>query len=547
MRLAFDYMKQAQLNSEETYSYLSGSGIDGYSCKTVTYWDDPLATPIMTVISSTEVMPDDAALAEAVASQPVSIGLCAGNLQFYESGVLTADGCCTDIDHGVLAVGYGVDTASSLPYFKVKNSWGIGWGEDGYVRLERVDDGVGACGMLQYSTAVEVGPPQCTSDVFCGGHGEAGEETGEDPMGWNCECTCEERAGRQCQWDCVQDTDCANSEKGPFCSSDGFCASSPTLPQGCIYVDGDGKESADVTTNVTCTGDIFCHTEPDDFQDVFTSLTRQEMSALNIYCSGFNEDNDWLLGLANGAALLTDLSELFTDVSFSPMGDVTADFAEIVLAGIPTLSKIGLEFTVMGIGDEELAALGKTLAKAQSLRDLWINLRLNDEDDGDVYITATGAGEFTESLSSSKSLKNIYLSFFQNPNIMAEGVMNVAAAMKMGFSELQTIYLNLDTTFPESTYEDGNDAVGALGSAIGVLSSSVSLESVILSLGGNHFDEPGQILLGEGLACAVDNGVTLPDFEETCACGLTFDAEANCLKLQYDSTDVYDCLICTLK
>lgn len=57
---------------------------------------------------------DEAALKKAVAVQPVSVAICAsGGLQFYHSGVVGGK-CCDELDHGVLAVGYGVVSASSL-------------------------------------------------------------------------------------------------------------------------------------------------------------------------------------------------------------------------------------------------------------------------------------------------------------------------------------------------------------------------------------------------------------------------------------------------
>ena len=67
----------------------------------------------------------------------------------YAGGIVTADSCTTRIDHAVLAVGY--DSVSK--YFKVKNSWGSGWGERGYFRIEM---GPNTCGMLDYAYTTSV-------------------------------------------------------------------------------------------------------------------------------------------------------------------------------------------------------------------------------------------------------------------------------------------------------------------------------------------------------------------------------------------------------
>jgi len=78
---------------------------------------------------------------------PLSVALDASLLFSYTSGVInpTPDGCeTTELDHAVLAVGFGVDTTSNLPYWIVKNSWGASWGEQGYFRMVR---GTGACGI----------------------------------------------------------------------------------------------------------------------------------------------------------------------------------------------------------------------------------------------------------------------------------------------------------------------------------------------------------------------------------------------------------------
>jgi len=89
------------------------------------------------------------AMMSAVAQQPVSVGIGANAhvFQSYKSGVI--DGSCGKMpDHGVLVVGYGTDSAQG-DYWKVKNSWGKTWGEDGYVRIKRDRSWRGECAILQ--------------------------------------------------------------------------------------------------------------------------------------------------------------------------------------------------------------------------------------------------------------------------------------------------------------------------------------------------------------------------------------------------------------
>ena len=85
------------------------------------------------------------AMQSAVNLTPVSIAIQADQnvFQNYASGVITG-GCGQNIDHGVLLVGYGQE--NGVDYWLVKNSWGVSWGENGYVRIAASSEDV--CGVL---------------------------------------------------------------------------------------------------------------------------------------------------------------------------------------------------------------------------------------------------------------------------------------------------------------------------------------------------------------------------------------------------------------
>lgn len=125
------------------YPYYSGSTTKAGSCQTtcnevantkVTGWTDLEAT--------------DAAMMGALNQQPVSVAVQADQDAFmnYAGGIVTGY-CGTNLDHGVLAVGYGSE--NGIDFYKVKNSWGTAWGEGGYIRIQRgVDQEGGQCGIL---------------------------------------------------------------------------------------------------------------------------------------------------------------------------------------------------------------------------------------------------------------------------------------------------------------------------------------------------------------------------------------------------------------
>jgi len=151
---AFGWIKSnGGLCTEDDYPYTSSAGSTG-SCKSS-------CSAAATLTGFKDVTQgDEDALKNAVAKGPVSVAIEADKsvFQLYKSGVFTsASECGTQLDHGVLVVGYGTDSGDD--YWKVKNSWGESWGEEGYIRMIRDKDCCGIASQPSYPTGVSGDAP----------------------------------------------------------------------------------------------------------------------------------------------------------------------------------------------------------------------------------------------------------------------------------------------------------------------------------------------------------------------------------------------------
>lgn len=121
MEKAFEYIVDGGgLTTESAYAYQGAQG----TCPFNSASSDSGSGVAATIRGYQEVpRNDEASLAQAVAKQPVSVGIDGSSPQFryYQSGIFTADGCGTDMNHAVTMVGYGAEEADGSKYWQCRS------------------------------------------------------------------------------------------------------------------------------------------------------------------------------------------------------------------------------------------------------------------------------------------------------------------------------------------------------------------------------------------------------------------------------------------
>ena len=142
MEGAFKYIIEYGQCSASSYPYTSGVTKTGGTCQK--------CSSVAKISSCSDVKSNDQlSLKAAVAQQPVAVAIEADTRYFqsYSGGILDSASCGTQLDHGVLVVGYGEENGTK--YWLVKNSWSNTWGDNGYVKIARSEstNDAGICGI----------------------------------------------------------------------------------------------------------------------------------------------------------------------------------------------------------------------------------------------------------------------------------------------------------------------------------------------------------------------------------------------------------------
>ncbi|RQM28660.1 hypothetical protein B5M09_013394, partial [Aphanomyces astaci] len=133
--IALDWMQQG-VCTEDSYPYTSGKGGQTGTCGNS-------CTKKKLSIGKIKKTSGEKSLMTVLESQPATVFVESNNAVWrnYKGGIVSQ---CpgAQVDHLVIAVGYGTSTGD---YFKIKNSWGTEWGENGYMYLKRGMNNQGVC------------------------------------------------------------------------------------------------------------------------------------------------------------------------------------------------------------------------------------------------------------------------------------------------------------------------------------------------------------------------------------------------------------------
>lgn len=145
MGLAFRWVQKNGIASEAAYPYVGKRGVG--------HCDTAKEKQAVATVDGVVRVTSESKLKSAVSGRAVSVAVSATCLQHYRGGIIDQESCDgSSLNHGVLAVGFG---NHGKPYWKIKNSWGPGWGESGYFRVVQGKNMMGVGKQGVYPTGVK--------------------------------------------------------------------------------------------------------------------------------------------------------------------------------------------------------------------------------------------------------------------------------------------------------------------------------------------------------------------------------------------------------
>jgi len=248
MDYGFEYIQSnGGIDTEEDYPYKARDG----------HCDSTKAAKHVATVTGYKDVPQNNPdqLRQAVSQGPVSIAIEAdkSSFQLYNGGVFDASTCGTNLDHGVLVVGYGSDGGQD--YWKVKNSWGASWGEQGYIRLVSQSSGAGQCGMYKQPSYPIAGgsgptpPPGPTPTPGSGPYEDPANGCASDEMAIRIQGVSGDFCSPQCQGWLSKCPDAPSSINGQ-----GECALKTTTGEKycAVICDPSGTAQCNPSAQMTC-------------------------------------------------------------------------------------------------------------------------------------------------------------------------------------------------------------------------------------------------------------------------------------------------------
>ncbi|XP_063786492.1 uncharacterized protein LOC134935233 [Pseudophryne corroboree] len=103
-------------------------------------------------------LPGEDSMASSVALDgPIVVGIDASDqFHLYKNGVFTGK-CTENPNHAVIIVGYGTEhddkENKDIDYWIIRNSWGKGWGDNGYIKMQRNEN---LCGITSMAASLDL-------------------------------------------------------------------------------------------------------------------------------------------------------------------------------------------------------------------------------------------------------------------------------------------------------------------------------------------------------------------------------------------------------